>query len=101
MHTASATASGGERYWPKVIRKAPVLPITFLGGGSGRVGGDRGLGDGCYSVVGSVRGVTGNVGGCGGVTGGAGGGVVNSISGSGPSVEEKRIIPLLRSRDVI
>ena len=86
-----------------MLRKASALPITFLGGGSCRVGGDCGGSEagGPYSVVGGVRGVRDNVGGCGGVTGGAGGGVVNSISGSGPSVEEKRIIPLLRSRDVI
>jgi hypothetical protein len=51
-----------------VLRKASVLPITFLGGGSGRVGGDLcGVGGGGYSVVGSVRGVSGDVGGkCGG-----------------------------------
>ena len=65
IHTASGIASGGKRYWPKVLRKASVLPITFLG--SGRVGGDCGVGGGRYGVVGSVRDVTGNVGGnCGG-----------------------------------
>ena len=61
-------------YWAKVLRKASVLPITFLGSGSGRVGRDCGVREpgGGYSVVGSVRGVAGNVGGCGSVTGGAG-----------------------------
>ena len=57
-------ASGGERYyWPKVLRNASALPITFLSCG-GRVGGDCGGGEaGClYSVVGSVRDVRGDVG---------------------------------------
>ena len=67
VRTASVVASGGKRYRPKVLRKASVLPITFLG--SGRVGGDRGGG---YGVVGGVRGVAGNVSDCGGVTGRAG-----------------------------
>jgi len=60
-----------------VLRKASVLPITFLGGGSVGDGG----GGGFDSVVGSVRGVTGNVGGCCGVTGGAGGGAGRSLFG--------------------
>jgi hypothetical protein len=58
-----------------------VLPITFLGGGSGGVGGDGGVGGGGERVGGSVSGVTGNVGGCGGVTGGAGGGTGRSLIG--------------------
>jgi hypothetical protein len=47
--------------------------MTFLGGGSGRVRGDCGVGGGGYGLVGSVRGVIGNVGGCGGVGGEYGG----------------------------
>jgi hypothetical protein len=74
VHTASAIASGAKRYRPKVLRKASVLPITFLGTRSSRVGGDCGVGGGGYSVVGSVRGVTGNVDGRGSVSGGTGGG---------------------------
>ena len=64
LSTASVV-SGGKRYWPKVRRKASVLPIAFLGGCSGGVGGDCSVG----YVVGGVRGVTRNVGGCGGVSG--------------------------------
>ena len=55
--------------------------MTFLGGGSDRVGGDCGVGGGGYGVGGSVRGVTGNVGGCGGVTGVAGGSAGRSLIG--------------------
>jgi hypothetical protein len=69
----------GKRYWPKVLRKVSVLPITFLGGGSG--GGDGGVGGGADGVGGGVSGVTGNVGGCGGVTGGTGGGTSRSLIG--------------------
>jgi len=84
---------GGKRYWPKVLRKASVLPITFLGGGSGRVGGDLcGVGGGGYSVVGSVRGVSGNVGGCGGVTGSAGGGMGGN-GGGAPRSSRSRHAP--------
>ena len=76
VHTASVAASGGKRYRPKVLRKASVLPIKFLGGGGGRVGGDRGFGGGLDSVIGGVRGVAGDaggvaVGGMGGKRGGA------------------------------
>jgi hypothetical protein len=53
-----------------MLRKASVLPITFLGAGSSRVGGNCCcVGGGTYSVVGSVCGVSTNVGGCGGVAG--------------------------------
>ena len=65
FQTVSVIASGGKRYyWPKVLRKASVLPITFPSCG-GRVGGGCGGSEsgGLYSVVGGVRG---NVGGCGG-----------------------------------
>jgi hypothetical protein len=87
---ASVIASGGKRYRPKVLRKASVLPITFLGGGSGRVGGHCGVGGGAYSVVGGARGVRGNVGGCSGVTGGASGGAGSSlIGGAGGGVGGK------------
>jgi choline dehydrogenase-like flavoprotein len=67
VYTASAIASGGKSYWPKMLRKASVLPITFLGAGSSRVGGNCcGVGCGPYSVLGSMCGVGTNVGGCGG-----------------------------------
>jgi hypothetical protein len=76
----------GKRYWAKVLRKAPALPITFRGSSSSAVGGDRGGGGGVDSVGGGVTGVTGDVGGCGGMTGGTGGssgrGVVG-IAGGG------------------
>jgi len=87
----SVIASGGKRYWPKVLRKVSVLPITFLGGGSGGFGGDCGAGGGGDSVGGSVNGVTGNVGGCGGVSGGTGGGAGRSLIGvAGGGVSGKR-----------
>jgi hypothetical protein len=79
--TFSAIASGGKCHWPKMLRKMPVLPITFLGGGSGGVGGIGGVGGGGDGVGGSVTGVTGNVGGCGGVTGGTGSGTGRSLIG--------------------
>jgi hypothetical protein len=51
VHTASVIASGRTCYQPKVLRKASVLPITFLGDGSGSVGGDYcGVGGGSYSA---------------------------------------------------
>ena len=56
-----------------------VLPITFLGGGSGGVGGMRG---GLDSVGGGVTGVTGHMGGAGGVTRGSGGGAGRTFIGS-------------------
>ena len=49
--------------------------MTFLGGGSGRVRGDCGVGGGGYGVVGSVRGVT------GGVTGGPGRSLIGVAGG--------------------
>jgi hypothetical protein len=92
IHTASVVASGGKRYRPKVLRKASVLPITFLGG---RVGG------GGYGVVGGVRCVGGNVGGCGGVTGCAGGGAGRgSIGVAGCGVGGKRGGARLAHRDL-
>jgi len=81
FQTVSVIASGGKRYyWPKVLRKASVLPITFPSCG-GRVGGGCGGSEsgGLYSVVGGVRG---NVGGCGGAGGGAGGGVGGKCGGA-------------------
>jgi len=74
-----------------MLRKATVLPITFLGGGRGRVGGICGGGSGGrYSAVGSMRGVSTNVGGRGGVTGGTGGGAGRtSIGGTGSGVGGK------------
>jgi len=58
-----------------------VLPITFLGGGSGGVGGNGGIGGGSDSIGGSVSGVTDNMGSCGGVTGSAGGGTGSRLIG--------------------
>lgn len=75
----SAIASGGKCYWPKVLRKASVLPITFRGGGSVGGGGIGGVGDGLNSVGGGVAGVTGYMGGCGGVTGSTGGSAGRTI----------------------
>jgi hypothetical protein len=69
-HTTSFIASGWKRYWPRVLQKASVLPIAFLGVGSPRVGGGHSGSEagGDYSVVGSVPGVRPNVGGkCGGL----------------------------------
>jgi hypothetical protein len=64
----------GKRCWAKALRKASALPITFRGGSSFGVGGDRGSDGGFDRVGGGVTGVTGHVGSCGGVTGGTGGG---------------------------
>ena len=65
-----ALAPSGKHPWPKVLRKAPVLPITFRGGDSSGVGGVRGVRGGRDSVAGSVTGMIGDVRGRGGVTGG-------------------------------
>lgn len=81
VYTASGIASGGKRYWPKVLRKVPVLPITFLGGGRGGVTGDGGVGGGSDSVGGGVTCGTG----CGAgsrLIGIAGGGVSGKCGGA-------------------
>jgi hypothetical protein len=71
----------GKRCWAKALRKASALPITFRGGSSFGVGGDRGSDGGFDRVGGGVTGVTGHVGGCGGVTRGTGGGAGRTFIG--------------------
>lgn len=73
-------ASVWEHQWPETPRKAPVLPIMFLG--------DAGDSGGGNSVSGSMRGVIRNMGGASGVTGGAGRGPgreVIRVAGGGVS----------------
>jgi len=67
----SAIAPGGKRDGPKVLRKVPDLPLTFLGGSSVGVGGDGGVGDSLDRIGRSMTSVTGHMSRCGGVTGGA------------------------------
>ncbi len=99
MNTAvTVVASGWERYHPKVLWVASVLPIAFPGGGSGGVGGDCGG----YGVVSDVHGVPSNVGGCGGVTGGTGGSASRgSICIAGGGMGGKRGGARLAHRDLV
>ena len=71
----------GKRCWAKALRKASALPITFRGGSSSALGGDRRGVGGLDGVGSGVTGVTGHVGGCGGVTRGTGGGAGRTFIG--------------------